>query len=87
MQYDDRALRGVGSSLTSFVWISSLAVNPLSFAAVASLLKLSVDRIIAAGRVGLLQGVGCSLIWTLYLQHSRRVANTFVEDDLGEVLE
>ena len=56
-------------------------------AATAFLLKLPVDRMIAAGGLGLVQGVGYSLIWTLYLQHSRRVANTYAEDDLGEVFE
>lgn len=79
--------RSTLSIVIAGLWISSLAVNPLFFAATAFLLKLPVDRMIAAGGLGLLQGVGYSLIWTLYLQHSRRVANTYAEDDVGVVFE
>jgi hypothetical protein len=66
------------------IWILAVPLTLVELIAVALLLGISVADIAAESAADLVRGLLFCLIWTAYLLKSRRVANTYGEDE-GEV--
>ena len=67
------------------LWANALIVSPAMLLLVATAGGLPLGPVPAASGRVLARGVVYALVWTLYLQRSRRVANTYTDGDEGEL--
>lgn len=62
------------------LWAAALVLQPAALLLLAAVGGLPANLILAGAGGSLFQGVCYALIWTLYLQRSVRVANTYTDD-------
>lgn len=71
------------------LWVPTLVIAPVSLLLVSAVLRVPLSTVLASGGLALIRPVVYSVIWTLYLLNSRRVANTYTAepDELEAVFE